>query len=65
MGPVGYIGSESGRTRSASEKAFTSRRFSATVRPVTVRRPPWSSLASSRSFMTAGMPPPRFRSDIT
>ena len=49
------------RRRRASGGSMAAR-FSATVLPVTVRQSPWSSPASSSSFITTGTPPMRSRS---
>ena len=58
MPPVGWIGSDIARSTlpSGSGGAMPAR-FSATVRPVTVRQSPWSNPASSSARITTGTPP--------
>ena len=66
MCPRGLMGSARGRMIGCpSARPAQSARFSATVRPVTVRQSPVMSPSSSRYFMTAGVPPTRCRSSIT
>ncbi len=61
--PSAWMGSASGWTTSPSGAGGSSAaRFSATVRPVTVRQSPCSSPASSSSRITTGTPPMRSRS---
>src|SRR5690606_2356598 len=64
--PVGCIGSDSARTMVPSTSGgLMSARFSATVRPVTVRQSPCSRPASSSARITTGTPPTRSTSFIT
>ena len=63
--PGVVIGFVAGRTTSWSEFHSTPARFSAIVRPVTVRQSPCMYPASSRVFMSSGMPPASNRSLAT
>ena len=65
MPPWAWIGSVSRWTTSPSGAGGSrAARFSAIVRPVTVRQSPWSRPASSSSRITTGTPPMRSRSDM-
>ena len=58
MPPWTWMGSDSGWTTEPSGAGGSrAARFSARVRPVTVRQSPWSSPASSSSRITTGHPP--------